>query len=61
MAKLQDPVSKPSSQSPAKDLSTSVDESEAGLTDDQRVSREGESVGDGARVKPGPADEQRTQ
>jgi hypothetical protein len=61
MAKPQDPTSKPSSQRPAKDLSTSVDESEAGLTDDQRVSREGESVGEGARVKPGPADEQRTQ
>lgn len=37
------------------------DKSEAGLTDDQRVSREGESVGEGARVKPGQADEQRTQ
>lgn len=33
--------------------------SEAGLTDDERVSREGESVGDGARVKPGPADLER--
>lgn len=30
-----------------------------GLTDDQRVSREGEATGEGARVTPGPADEER--
>lgn len=40
--------------------SSTVDGDETGLTDDQRVSREGESKGSGARVKPGPADEQRT-
>ncbi|WP_172604497.1 hypothetical protein [Pseudomonas fluorescens] len=30
-----------------------------GLTDDERVSREEGSAGDGARVTPGPADEER--
>jgi hypothetical protein len=30
-----------------------------GLTDDQRVSREGDSDEKGARVTPGPADEER--
>ena len=37
----------------------SDDPSTAGLTDDERVSREGESEGEGARVKLGPADLER--
>jgi hypothetical protein len=34
----------------------SIKPSETGLTDDQRVSREDEAGGDGARVQLGPAD-----
>ena len=37
------------------EVPTHKDDSDVGLTDDERVSRE-ESEGDGARVKPGPAD-----
>jgi hypothetical protein len=34
-------------------------DTEVGLTDDERVSREGNSEGKGARVTPGPADAER--
>lgn len=36
-----------------------IQESELGLTDDQRVSREDDDRQDGARVEPGPADKDR--
>ncbi|MDQ3202380.1 MAG: hypothetical protein M3Q94_09480 [Pseudomonadota bacterium] len=40
------------------EVPTKKGNSDTGLTDDERVSRE-ESEGDGARVKPGPADLER--
>lgn len=36
-----------------------ADDSSVGLTDDERVSREKDANGVGARVEPGPADAQR--
>lgn len=43
-----------------KDAHVVVDGQEVGLTDDQRVRREEDAPGTGARVKPGPADEERS-
>jgi hypothetical protein len=49
----------PASQDKAHQPSVSEAMPEAGLTDDQRVSREDRSAESGARVEPGPADAER--
>lgn len=44
---------------PLKSNQTTEDPADTGLTDDQRVSREDEELGDEPRVTPGPADADR--
>lgn len=53
-----DPLEQASETDKTHEVPTEKDNSDIGLTDDERVSRE-ESEGDGARVKPGPADLER--